>query len=121
MRKLLKVLVVLSVSAPAFVLAQTQCFGGENFKTCTDYSTGNSYQINKWGNTTQVYGRNPRTGSNWSETSQTFGNQTFRRGTAADGSTWNQTIMTTPGMTQMYGTDSKGNSFSKTCTQFGCF
>ena len=73
MRNLLKVLVVLSVSAPAFVLAQTQCFGGENFKTCTDYSTGNSYQINKWGNTTQVYGRNPRTGSDWSETSQTFG------------------------------------------------
>lgn len=102
------------------VAVNATCFGSEAFKTCTDDS-GNTYNVQKYGNTTNVQGTNAATGSNWSQTSNTYGNTTQTNGTAANGNSWNSTTNSSPGMTQTYGTDSNGNSFSKTCTQAGCF
>lgn len=104
----------------ASLVANAACFGSDAFKTCTDDS-GNSYNVQKYGNTTNVQGTNAQTGSSWNQTSNTYGNTTHTYGTAANGNSWNSTTRSSPGMSQTYGTDSNGNSFSKTCTQAGCF
>ncbi|EHM2198236.1 hypothetical protein ABNK09_004221 [Salmonella enterica] len=70
---------------------------------------------------TTVNGSNASTGSTWSQTSQTFGNQTYTNGRAANGQSWNQTQTNLGGGSRMVtGTNSKGQSYSHYCNQFGC-
>lgn len=101
--------------------AQMNCIGSGAIQTCSDPRTGNTYDIQRIGNMTMMQGSNPRTGSRWNETSQTFGNTTMIDGTAANGQRWNSTITRSPGMEQQYGTDSNGRPFFQTCTAAGCF
>jgi len=116
-----KVLVSLSVLA-AFAggPAQANCVGTNAMQSCFD-DKGNSYQVQRFGNTTTVQGSNAQTGNTWNQTSQTFGNTTQHFGTASNGNTWNSTTQTLGNQTHTYGTDSRGNTFSKTCNQYGCF
>lgn len=95
------------------------CFGSDAFKTCTDNS-GNSYTVQKFGDTTTVQGRNSQ-GDTWSQRSQTLGNTTYHNGTAANGNNWNGTTSTYGGTTVNQGTDSNGQSYRKTCNQYGCY
>ena len=97
---------VLAIALPV-VPASAACFGSGSFKSCSD-SSGNNYTVNKFGNTTTVTGSNARTGSNWSQTTTTFGSNSYTNGTASNGRSWNQT--TTP--YGSFGTDSSGNGFS---------
>lgn len=114
----MKTLVMLAGLLVASSLAQATCYGTGAYRTCSDTS-GNSYNIQKFGNSTSMQGYNAQTGSTWTQNSQTYGNTTNIQGTT-NGNTWNQTITTMPGMTIQSGTDSRGNSFSRTCTVWGC-
>lgn len=115
-----KYIAVAAIFAATFtVSAHATCYGSGNYRTCTD-SSGNNYQVQQYGNQTQVYGSNPSTGSSWNQHSTTVGNTTFHSGTAANGSSWNGTTSTYGGMTTYQGTDSNGNYYSKTCTAYGC-
>jgi hypothetical protein len=103
------------LSAPA----SANCIGGPYLQTCND-SSGNSYTVNRMGNTTTVNGYNPQTGSNWNETATTYGNTTTINGTAANGQSWNENITNYGNGNRMIsGYDSNGNSFSKYCTPYG--
>ncbi len=86
--------------------AFANCIGTDSFYTCYDTPSGNSYSVNKIGNSTYMNGSNAGTGSRWSQESHTFGSTTNIYGSASDGSAWNETI--TPYAT--YGNDSDGNS-----------
>lgn len=100
--------------------ADANCIGNETFYTCTD-SNGSNYTVSKFGNMTTTTGSNARTGSNWSQNSTTFGNQTFTNGTASDGGAWNMNQTNLGGgYTSLSGQNSKGNSFSAFCGPFGC-
>ena len=55
----------------ASVAASAGCFGSDNFKTCTD-DNGNTYNVQRYGNTTSIQGSNPGTGSQWNQTSTTI-------------------------------------------------
>lgn len=103
----------------AAVSAHAACIGSGAFQSCTD-SSGNSYTVNRFGNTTMVQGSNPN-GSQWNQTSQTIGNTTFHNGQAANGQSWNGTTINSPNMQQHFGTDSQGRSYHKVCTTAGCF
>lgn len=100
-------------------LANASCYGTPGYTTCSDYS-GNSYSVQRYGNTTTLQGYNASTSSSWSQNSQTYGNTTYIQGNS-NGRTWNQTIQTMPGMTIQSGTDSRGHSFYRTCTAYGCY
>lgn len=100
--------------------ALANCFGGPTMQTCTD-NNGNSYQVNRFGNTTMVNGYNVQTGSSWNETANTYGNRTVINGTAANGASWNENIMNLGGGTRMInGINSQGQSYSHYCTAYGC-
>ena len=92
------------------------CYGTGAFKHCDDLDSGNSYDIYKYGNTTEVDGYNSRTGSSWNETATTYGNTTYIDGTSANGNTWNEEITRSGNTTYIDGMDSNGNHFSKICT-----
>jgi hypothetical protein len=111
-------LAALLLAAPLALHAQTTCFGSGAFQTCTDAS-GNTYNIQRFGNTTMMQGSNPN-GSQWNQTSQTLGNTTYQNGTAANGRPWNDTTTNLPGMQIHQGMDSHGRPYSLTCTQWGC-
>lgn len=96
------------------------CYGSGVYQTCSD-NAGNNYDVQRYGNTTQVQGTNAQTGSSWNQTTQTIGNTTFHNGTAADGSSWNGTSQSIGGTTFHNGIDSRGNPYSKTCSAYGCF
>ncbi|WP_255440856.1 hypothetical protein [Caenimonas sedimenti] len=98
--------------------AQASCFGSGSFQTCTD-SSGNNYNVQRYGNTTNVQGYNPSAGSNWNQSSQTYGNTTFHNGTAANGISWNGTTQTYGNTQFSNGTDSRGNSYNRTCQRIG--
>jgi hypothetical protein len=115
----MRLLLGLLLCGAAFT-SQAACVGTGNFRTCTD-NAGNSYNIQRFGNSTTMSGTNPRTGSEWSQQSHTFGNTTNTYGRDATGRTWNSTTITTPGTTQQFGRDSRGQPFSKICTAAGCF
>lgn len=113
------------VAAVAFALAlplqaYAACVGSGSFQTCNDAS-GNSYAVQRFGNTTSVQGYNPSTGSMWSQQSNRMGNTTITNGTASNGQAWNSTTIRSPGMVQQFGTDSRGNPFNVTCTTAGCY
>jgi hypothetical protein len=111
--KRLLVAALLTVSASTYA----NCFGSGSFQTCTDAS-GNTYNIQRYGNTTNVQGSAPN-GSQWNQTSQTYGNTTYHNGTAANGNTWNGSTMNLGNMQMHNGTDSRGNSYNRTCTRIG--
>lgn len=112
------------LSAAALLLAlsfgaSASCVGTANFATCTDAS-GNSYTVNRMGNTTMMQGYNPNTGSSWNQNSTTMGNTTFHNGTAANGNSWSGTSQQLGNTTYHNGIDSRGNSYNKVCNQYGC-
>lgn len=76
------------ITAPAYAM----CVGSSNFQSCTDTS-GNSYTVNRMGNTTIMQGNNYRTGSNWNQTTTTYGNTTFHNGVDKDGDSWSSTCV----------------------------
>jgi hypothetical protein len=100
--------------------AQASCFGSGSFQTCTDES-GNTYNVQRYGNTTNVQGSNPSTGSSWNQTSQTYGNTTYQSGTASNGNSWNGTTQQIGNTTINSGTDSRGHSYHKSCTNGICY
>lgn len=100
--------------------ANAACYGSSSYQNCTD-DYGNSYSVQRYGNTTQLNGYNSQTGSSWNQNSQTIGNTTYHNGTSADGNNWNMTQQRIGNNTFYSGTDSNGNSINKTCNQFGCF
>jgi hypothetical protein len=101
-------------------LVSANCIGSGSFYTCNDAS-GNSYTVQRYGNTTSVQGYNSQTGSTWSQDSHSYGNTTQTYGRSATGDSWNSTTIRTPGMSNTFGMDAQGNSFSSTCTSSGCW
>lgn len=99
--------------------ANANCFGSGNFQTCTD-SSGNSYSVQRYGNTTNVQGYNPSTGNNWNQSSSTYGNTTYHNGMASNGNSWSGTSSTYGGSTTYQGIDSRGQSYHRTCNAYGC-
>lgn len=100
--------------------ARANCFGSPQLQTCND-GNGNSYTVNRFGNTTQVNGYNGQTGSSWNETANTYGNTTQINGRAGNGQNWSETIQNYGGGNRsVYGTDSNGNAFNHYCTSYGC-
>lgn len=119
MNNKIRMMAALVVSVTAGI-TNAACYGSGAYQTCND-NAGNSYNVQRFGNTTQVQGTNAQTGSNWNQTTQTIGNTTFHNGTAADGSSWNGTSQNIGGTTFHRGTDSDGNAYSKTCNAHGCY
>ena len=109
-------LLVLVVASPTFA----QCYGGGSIYSCDD-DYGNSYDVQKIGNSTYMDGYNSRTGNRWSQESHTYGSITETTGRAANGNSWNMTSQRIGDTTFIDGRDSNGNYFSKTCNQFGCY
>lgn len=99
--------------------AHAMCTGTGAFRQCQD-GAGNFYNIQQYGNITQMQGSNAQTGSSWSQTTQTYGNTTYHQGTAANGQPWNGTSTSVGGTTFHRGIDSSGNPYSRICNQFGC-
>lgn len=118
MMKVCNALCALGLAALSFS-AQANCYGTGSYYTCNDAS-GNSYNVSKYGNSTQVNGYNSSTGSTWNQHSTTVGNTTFQNGNASNGNSWNQTIQSNGGVTNYSGSDSRGRSFNRTCTAYGC-
>lgn len=114
----MKRLIFICIALLSTSLANASCFGTGSLRTCNDAS-GNQYNIQSFGNSTNMQGFNAQTGSNWTQNSQTLGNTAYIQGNT-NGNSWNQTITTMPGMTIQSGTDSRGSSFSRTCTVWGC-
>ncbi len=73
--------------------AAATCVGGSSFQSCYDAQSGNNYTVQRYGNTTQVYGNNARTGSSWSQQSTDFGNSSFQSGTDKRGRSWSSTCV----------------------------
>lgn len=71
--------------------AAATCVGGSSFQSCYDAQSGNNYTVQRYGNTTQVYGNNARTGSSWSQQSTDLGGTTFNSGTDKNGRSWSST------------------------------
>lgn len=100
--------------------AAAQCIGTDALSTCYD-NQGNSYQVNRMGNSTYVSGHNAATGSQWTQQTTTFGNQTMTSGQAANGQNW--TLNRTDfggGNYSVSGTNSQGQAYTYSCNQFGC-
>ena len=70
--------------------AHANCFGTSTMSTCYDDS-GNSYNVQRFGDQTFMHGSNARTGSSWSQNSLSIGDTTFHNGTDSDGNSWNST------------------------------
>jgi hypothetical protein len=117
--KKLAILVLAAIAGSAY--AQTTCVGSGSFQTCSDLSSGNTYNVQRFGNTTMIDGSNPRTGTRWDQTSHTTGNITQHYGTAGNGNSWSGTTISTPSLQQHFGTDSNGRNFHQVCTVAGCF
>lgn len=90
--------------------ASAGCFGSSSFATCFD-GPGNSYTVQRFGNSTYMQGNNFRTGSRWSQRSQTFGSSTYTQG-QTNGRSWNMHQQRFGSGTSYSGTDSRGNYFS---------
>jgi|GEM_PF-754178 len=101
--------------------AQLSCSGFGAIRTCTDLSSSNVYNINRFGNTTSIDANNPRTGSSWSMQSQQIGNTTFNTGRAANGAAWSSTIQDFGSSRFINSTDSRGRSSSIYCNSYGCY
>jgi len=110
-------------NVPAFLLiasaAHAACVGMPAFQTCND-AAGNSYTVNRLGNTTMMQGSSALTGSQWSQQSTTFGNTTMHNG-VTNGQPWHMQEQTFGGMTTYSGVNAAGEAFYHTCNQFGCW
>ncbi|WP_081849320.1 hypothetical protein [Aeromonas jandaei] len=100
--------------------ASAECIGSGNLKTCYDNS-GNSYTVQKFGDSTYVSGYNSKTGSSWNQDSQKIGNSTFTNGKAANGQSWNSTSTKIGDSVMTYGKDSNGKPFTTVCGKYGCY
>ena len=121
MFKIKSVFLVLAVSLSLTGQSFAQCIGSDYLSSCNDNS-GNSYTVQRIGNSTYMNGSNARTGSNWSQQSQQIGNSTYTTGRASDGNTWNSTTTNYGnGNYSISGSDASGNSFNKYCTSMGCY
>lgn len=98
--------------------ASAACVGSDAFSYCTD-NQGNSYNVQRIGDSTYVSGQNSQ-GDSWSQNTQRIGNTTYHNGTAANGNNWNGTTSSFGGTTVHQGTDSNGESYYRSCNQFGC-
>lgn len=109
--------------AAAFVFvvsaADAACFGTGAFRSCTDDS-GNSYTINRLGNSTYMNGHNARTGSTWNQNSNTFGNTTIHNGRDSSGNSWNVQENRFGNVRTWNGYDSRGNRVNRTCIGIYC-
>jgi hypothetical protein len=101
----------------------TQCIGTGSFRTCTDYNSGNNYQIQSIGSSTFVNGTNSQTGSRWNQQTTKIGSSTIHSGTAANGKAWNITETQIGDNKIISGTDSNGKpvncmitSYSNSCS-----
>ncbi|SDX99259.1 hypothetical protein [Roseicitreum antarcticum] len=99
--------------------ASASCYGTSNVYTCTD-SSGNTYNVNRYGGSTSVQGYNSSTGSTWSQNSHSYGNTTNTYGQAANGNSWNSTTNRYGSGSSTYGTDSRGRSFNSFCYGSNC-
>ncbi|WP_218955739.1 hypothetical protein [Acinetobacter sp. YH01024] len=107
-------------SSSGNVSDRSNCTGSETMYTCVDPNNGNTYEITKYGNTTEVQGSS-LSGSTWSQTSETIGNTTYTTGYDKDGNEWNQTGEKIGDTYYYNGTDSDGNAFSGSCDSYsGC-
>ena len=70
--------------------ASATCYGTVTFQNCDDNS-GNSYTINRFGDTTMMTGGNAQTGSSGSQNSTTLGDNTFHNDRASTSNLWNST------------------------------
>lgn len=83
-----KALIVLAVLAAFAGDAAAACYGTKVYQNCYDSQSGNSYSIQRYGNTTTMNGYNSNTGSTWNQNSYTYGNSTSHYGTDSDGNNW---------------------------------
>jgi hypothetical protein len=114
----MKSTLVVAIIAIAPSAADAACFGSQGFQTCYDGS-GNSYTVQRYGNTTQLNGY-AADGTVWSQNSQTFGGTTFHNGYTSNGGNWSMTQQQLGGGFQSFnGFDSSGRSFNRTCDSFG--
>lgn len=98
------------ISPMALVAQPAGCYGSSSNYTCSDSSSGNTYDVQKYGNSTYMQGRNAGNGSNWSQTTSTYGNSTYHSGRSADGNSWNINETRSGNTTYYSGYDSSGNS-----------
>ncbi|WP_132960045.1 hypothetical protein [Rhizobium sp. BK251] len=112
-------IIALALAAATATSALAACFGSGNFQSCNDMN-GNSYSVQRFGNSTMMQGYNANTGSSWSQNSQHIGNSTYTNGMSADGGSWNLQQHRMGNTTIYSGTDSDGNFFSGSCGAFGC-
>lgn len=84
---------MIAFCSAALVAAQATaaCVGTDTFQTCTDIQSGNSYMIQRFGNTTLLNGTNAQTGTAWSQQSYDFGNTTINQGIDKNGQPWTTT------------------------------
>lgn len=97
--------------------AHAVCVGSGAFKSCFDPGTGNSYQVQQFGNTTQLRGANPN-GSTWSQQSNRFGNTVQHNGVDSSGRTWSITDHQIGGTRLINGTDGAGNRVNCVQTKY---
>lgn len=101
--------------------ANAQCYGSGSFRTCYDRQSGNSYDIQNFGGSTYMSGRNSGTGSRWSQETHRFGNMSSTTGRDSQGNSWSADTTTIGDTTYTSGRDSNGNYFSQTCNSYGCY
>lgn len=100
----------------------TTCSGTESYRTCIDNSTGNSYSISKYGNTTHVDAYNSRTGSSWNQTTNNYGTTSQTYGSDQNGNSWNHNTQKVGESTYYNGNNSNGNSYNGSCNPYsGCY
>ncbi|MDR5867959.1 hypothetical protein [Halomonas koreensis] len=88
------------------------CTGSGSFQTCYDAQSGNSYSVQRHGNTTTIQGYNSNTGSTWNQTSRKIGGTTFHNGMSSDGNSWSGTSRSIGSQTYHQGIDSDGEPYS---------
>jgi hypothetical protein len=88
-------------------VASANCYGTANNYTCYDVQSGNSYNVQKYGNQTYMNGRNSRTGTSWSQNTNRFGNSSSTYGHSSNGKSWSS--YSTPYGSS--GQDSSGNTW----------
>ncbi|TFH85235.1 hypothetical protein EQG41_18140 [Billgrantia azerbaijanica] len=86
MRSLITAAAILAAALSSPAMAGCSSFGSST--NCYDAQSGNRYSIQEYGNTTIMRGSNPRTGSRWSQRSNTIGGSTYHRGRDAQGNSW---------------------------------
>ena len=116
----LTVLAAALVAAAIPVSSAAECWGTQAFSNCVD-GNGNSYKVQRFGNTTYMQGYNSGTGSTWNQQSHRFGSITQHYGHASNGNSWNMTHQQLGNGWQSYsGTDSSGQYFNYMCGPYGC-